>query len=191
MQFDTKKEMAKPHGVEPNEEEEYDKEQDQSRCATPPRTNEEALLDWEIGSLRLPREVSNKSEWFFSPLTQKKLQTANSKLSSEILNTLHSRNLLTDLIKNNSTWCHLPSRILDVPVNVLCEEVGVVKSVHLRSGEVRRVATALKVVEEVREEVQEIKDEWEDEEVEGNGGLKVEEIRSSCDDHEMTGTSET
>ena len=26
----------------------------------------------------------------------------------------------------------------------------------------------------------------EDEEVEGNGGLKVEEIRSSCDDHEMT-----
>ena len=35
-----------------------------------------------------------------------------------------------------------------------------------------RLATALKVVEEVQEEVQEIKDEWEDEEVEGNGGLK-------------------
>ena len=25
----------------------------------------------------------------------------------------------------------------------------------------------------------------------GDGGLKVEEIRSSCDDHEMTRTSET
>ena len=72
-----------------------------------------------------------------------------------------------------------------------CEEVGVVKGVHLLSGEVRRVATALKVVEEVQEEVQEVKDEREDEEVEGNGGLKVEEIRSSCDDHEMTRTSET
>ena len=70
---------------------------------------------------------------------------------------------------------------------ITCEEVGVVKGVHLLSGEVRGVATALKVVEEV----QEVKDEWEDEEVEGNGGLKVEEIRSSCDDHEMTRTSET
>ena len=45
-------------------------------------------------------------------------------------------------------------------------------------------------MEEVQEAVQEVKDEWEDEEVEGNGGLKVEEIRSSCDDHEMTRTSE-
>ena len=36
-----------------------------------------------------------------------------------------------------------------------------------------RNATALKVVEEVQEKVQEVKDE-----VEGNGGLKVEEIRS-------------
>ena len=34
-----------------------------------------------------------------------------------------------------------------------CEEVGVVKSVHLLSGEVRRIATALNVVEEVQEEV--------------------------------------
>ena len=72
-----------------------------------------------------------------------------------------------------------------------CEEVGVVKGVHLLSGEVRSVATALKVAEEVQEEVQEVKDEWEDEEVQGNGRLKVEEIRSSCDDHEMTRTSET
>ena len=60
----------------------------------------------------------------------------------------------------------------------ICEEVGVVKRVHLLSGEVRRLATALKVVEEVQEEVQEVKDEWEDEEVEGNGGLKVAGIRS-------------
>ena len=35
----------------------------------------------------------------------------------------------------------------------------IVKGVHLLSGEVRSVATALKVVEEVQEEVQEIKDE--------------------------------
>ena len=42
-----------------------------------------------------------------------------------------------------------------------------------------RLATALKEVEEVREEVQEIRDEREDEEVEDNGGLKVEEKRSS------------
>ena len=74
---------------------------------------------------------------------------------------------------------------------IICEVVRVVKGVHLLSGEVHRLATALKVVEEVHEEVQEVKDEWEDEEVERNGGLKVEEIRSSCDDHEMTRTSET
>ena len=67
-----------------------------------------------------------------------------------------------------------------------CEEVGVVKRVHLLSGEVCRVASALKVVEEVQEEVQEVKDEREDEEVEGNGGLKVEgEPHTSCVD-EMT-----
>ena len=40
-----------------------------------------------------------------------------------------------------------------------CEEVGVVKRVHLLSGEVRSVTAALKVVEEVQEEVQEIEDE--------------------------------
>ena len=42
-----------------------------------------------------------------------------------------------------------------------------------------RLAPALKDVEEAREEVQEIRDEREDEEVEDNGGLKVEEKRSS------------
>ena len=42
-----------------------------------------------------------------------------------------------------------------------------------------RLTAALKEVEEVREEVQGIKDEWEDEEDEENGGLKVEEKRSS------------
>ena len=40
-----------------------------------------------------------------------------------------------------------------------CEEVGFVSRVHLLSGEVRSVTTALKVVEEVQEEVQEIEDE--------------------------------
>ena len=44
-------------------------------------------------------------------------------------------------------------------ITSLCEEVGVVKGVHLLSGEVRSVTTALKVVEEVQEEVQEKKDE--------------------------------
>ena len=39
------------------------------------------------------------------------------------------------------------------------EEVGVVKGVHLLSGEVRSVTTALKVVEEVQEGLQEIEDE--------------------------------
>ena len=42
---------------------------------------------------------------------------------------------------------------------ITCEEVGVVKGVLLLSGEVRSVTTALKVVEEVQEEVQEIGDE--------------------------------
>ena len=72
-----------------------------------------------------------------------------------------------------------------------CEGVGLVTRVHTLFGGVHRLATALKEVEEVREEVQEIRDEWEGEEDEENGGLKVEETRSSCDDHEMTRTSET
>ena len=42
---------------------------------------------------------------------------------------------------------------------MLCEEVGVVKGVHLLSGEVRSVTAALNVVEEMQEEVQEVKDE--------------------------------
>ena len=39
-----------------------------------------------------------------------------------------------------------------------CEEVGVVQRVHTLVGGVRSVATALKVVEEVQEEVQEVKE---------------------------------
>ena len=67
-----------------------------------------------------------------------------------------------------------------------CEEVGVLKRVHTLLGGVHRLATALNEVGEVQEEAQEIKDEWEDEEVEGNGGLKVEgEPHTSCMD-EMT-----
>ena len=42
---------------------------------------------------------------------------------------------------------------------ITCEGVGVVKGVHLLSGEVRSDNTALKVLEEVQDEVQEIKDE--------------------------------
>ena len=44
-------------------------------------------------------------------------------------------------------------------IRAACEEAGVVKGVHLLSGEVRCVTSALKVVEEVQEEVQEVKDE--------------------------------
>ena len=42
---------------------------------------------------------------------------------------------------------------------ITCEEVGVVKRVHTLLGGVHKLATALKVVEEVQEEVQEIKGE--------------------------------
>ena len=42
---------------------------------------------------------------------------------------------------------------------ITCEEVGFVSRVHLLSGEVRSVTAALRVVEEVQEEVQEIEDE--------------------------------
>ena len=42
---------------------------------------------------------------------------------------------------------------------ITCGEVGFVSRVHLLFGEVRSVTTALKVVEEVREELQEIEDE--------------------------------
>ena len=42
---------------------------------------------------------------------------------------------------------------------IQCEEVGVVKRVHTLLGGVHKLATALKVVEEVQEEVQEIKNE--------------------------------
>ena len=40
-----------------------------------------------------------------------------------------------------------------------CEEVGVVERVHTLLGGVHRLTTALKVVEEVQEEVQKVKDE--------------------------------
>ena len=42
---------------------------------------------------------------------------------------------------------------------ITCVGGGLVIRFHLLSGEVRRVATALKVVEEVQGEVQEVKDE--------------------------------
>ena len=42
---------------------------------------------------------------------------------------------------------------------ITCEEVGVVKRVHLLSSEVRKVATALKVVDEEQQRLQEIEGE--------------------------------
>ena len=90
--------------------------------------------------------------------------------------------LLGELRGGQGLCVGLDVRLLEVvSVGLItCEGVGVVKRVHTLIGGVHRLATALKEVEEVREEVQEIKDEWKDEEeVEGNGGLKVEEKRSS------------
>ena len=78
-----------------------------------------------------------------------------------------------------SIECHALHTVVSTSESSRCEEEGVVKGVHLLSGEVRSVTTALKVVEEVQEEVQKVEDEWRDEEDEENGGLKVEEIRSS------------
>ena len=69
---------------------------------------------------------------------------------------------------------------------ITCEGVGLVKRVHTLFRRSAQLATALKEVEEVQEEVQKVKDEREDAEVEGNGGLIVEgEPHTSCVD-EMT-----
>ena len=58
---------------------------------------------------------------------------------------------------------------------ITCVEVGLVMRLHLFFGGVRSVTTALKVVEEVQEGLQEIEDERGEEEVGWNGALKVEE----------------
>ena len=50
---------------------------------------------------------------------------------------------------------------------ITCEGVGLVKRVHTLLGGVHRFATNLKEVEEVRQEVREVKDEE-------NGGINVE-----------------
>ena len=52
---------------------------------------------------------------------------------------------------------------------ITSEEVGVIKRVHTLFGGVRSVATALKVVEEVQEDVQELEGELEDVEARENG----------------------
>ena len=77
----------------------------------------------------------------------------------------------------SGSWENLPLEFHKLSIN--CEGVGVVKRVHTLFGGVHRLATALKEVEEVRGEEQEMRGGWEDEEVEENGGLKVEEKRSS------------
>ena len=101
--------------------------------------------------------------------------------------------LLGELWVGQGLCVGLDVSLLEVEVfgRITCEEVGVVNGVHLLSGEVRTVTAALKVVEEVQEEVQGKECEREDEEVERNERLKVEKIRTSCDDHEMMRTSET
>ena len=71
-------------------------------------------------------------------------------------------------------WLYGPEH----PFYRLCGEVGLVIRLHLLFGGVRSVITVLKVVEEVQKGLQEIKGEWEEEEVGWNGELKVEEWRS-------------
>ena len=89
--------------------------------------------------------------------------------------------LLGELRGDQGLFVGLDVSLLEVAGvgHITCQGAGVVKRVHTLFGGVHRLATALKEVEEVREEVQEIKDVWEDEEVEKNGGLNVEEKRSS------------
>ena len=69
--------------------------------------------------------------------------------------------LLRELWVGQGLCVGLDVSLLEVVVIglITCEEVGVVNGVHLLSGEVRSVTTALKVVEEVQKEVQEIEDE--------------------------------
>ena len=69
-------------------------------------------------------------------------------------NTSDEPQLMTPGLRTNTAFDVRPQqRSSDKP----CEEVGVVNGVHLLSGEVRSVTTALKVVQEVQEEEQEIK----------------------------------
>ena len=58
-----------------------------------------------------------------------------------------------------------------------CGEVGLVIRLHLLFVQVGSVTTALKVVEEEQQGLQEIEGEWEKEEVGWNRELKVEERR--------------
>ena len=69
--------------------------------------------------------------------------------------------LLGELLVGQGLCEGLDISLLEVVVLglITCAEVGIVRRPHLLSGEVRSVTTALKVVEEVQEEVQEIEDE--------------------------------
>ena len=69
-----------------------DKEQDQSHCATLLGTDEVLFLDWEPDHSSC-HDGLNKSEWFFSTLTQKKDRTASELVNTSPLATL------TDLTK--------------------------------------------------------------------------------------------
>ena len=71
------------------------------------------------------------------------------------------RGTLGELCVGQGLWVGLNISLLEiVGVGLItCEEVGVVKRVHTLQGGVHRLATALKVVEEVQEEVRDIKDE--------------------------------
>ena len=64
---------------------------------------------------------------------------------------------------------------------ITCEGVGLVKRVHTLFGGVHRLATALKEVEEVRVEMQEIKDEWEDKG--GRTEWRTQERKKKCSSH--------
>ena len=74
---------------------------------------------------------------------------------------LRRRNAIHDVRKYLPQTATLVSRELQRrrAARFFCEEVGFVSRVHLLSGEVRSVTTALKVVEEVQEGLQEIEDQ--------------------------------
>ena len=98
---------------------------------------------------------------------------------------MHVLVLLLSVLQSVSVSVSVLVLVCVVGVCCCCEEVRVVKRVHTLIGGVRRLARSLKVVEEVQEEVQEIRDEWENEEVEENGDQGRGETLITCVD-EMT-----
>ena len=106
-----------------------------------------------------PIHGSNNRRW--SPLeVHQRLFCFSQHQKNQMYRKIYVRN------KEHRAWSNIPIDVISHKTIELmstfkiwtCEEVGFVRRVHLLSGEVRSVSTALKVVEEVQEEVQEIED---------------------------------